>query len=120
VFVDVIRSHWSQIGPGRWRVAAVWEASVVGVADPVVPMLADVELRAAAPVPLSAALLPTLAQPATMRATAAAHHGRPIRRTIATTVFRIGSGNFLHQFRQPVRLPIGPIGCAFADGRRRF
>jgi hypothetical protein len=49
--------------------------------------LADGELRAVAPVPTSAALLPTLAHPATMRTTAAAHHGRHIRRTIDTTVF---------------------------------
>jgi hypothetical protein len=77
--------------------------------------LADGELRAVAPTPTPAALLPTLAQPAARRTTAAAHHGRPIRRTIVTTVFRPSSDNFPPGPDKPVRLPTGSIGCACAD-----
>jgi hypothetical protein len=67
---------------------------VAGVADPATPgpatpEPADGELRSVAPVPMPAALLPTLPQPATMRTIAAAHHGRHIRPATATTVFRI-------------------------------
>ncbi len=55
---------------------------------------------------MPAALLPTLAQPATMRIRAAANHGRHIRRTIATTRSAL--------VPTPVRLPTGSIGCAVA------
>jgi hypothetical protein len=68
------------------RDAPAAEATVAPVADPAAPVLADGEFLAVATAPLPAALLPTLAQPATMRTSAAAHHGRRIRRTIAITV----------------------------------
>jgi hypothetical protein len=93
VVVDVICSDWSQIGPDRARVAPVLEVSAVPVADPAAPVLAEDELGAVAPVPMPTALPPTLAHPATMRTTAAAHHGQDIRRAIAITVFCTSSDN---------------------------